>query len=195
MNHISIIVCSRTQELSNEMQQNIADSIGVDYELIVIDNSRNEYNIFTAYNEGVRRASGEVLCFVHDDVLFRCNNWGGIILEHFCDSTIGIIGVAGSHFLPSTPMYWYDSPFVSEGIINNDDGLIEQFFNTGWFKEEQKIIEVCVVDGLCLFAQRSIFKEISFDEATFNGFHMYDMDICMQALSFGYKVCVQRCAS
>ena len=65
---ISLIICSRTADISDELKQNIATTIGCEYELCVIDNSRNEYSIFTAYNEGVRRAKGDILCFMHDDI-------------------------------------------------------------------------------------------------------------------------------
>ena len=76
-NLISLIICSRKADISEELKQNIAETIGCEYELCVIDNSRNEYSIFSAYNEGVRRAKGDILCFMHEDVLFRTNKWGG----------------------------------------------------------------------------------------------------------------------
>ena len=50
---ISCIICSRNTEISEELRYNIDYTIGCDYELVVIDNSKKEYNIF-AYNEGVR---------------------------------------------------------------------------------------------------------------------------------------------
>lgn len=76
-NLLSLIICSRKADVSQELKDNVAATIGCEYELCVIDNSRNEYNIFSAYNEGVRRAKGGILCFMHEDVLFRANGWGG----------------------------------------------------------------------------------------------------------------------
>ena len=61
---ISIIICSRKANVPKELKENIASTIGCEYELCVIDNSRNEYNIFSAYNEGIRRAKGDILCFM-----------------------------------------------------------------------------------------------------------------------------------
>jgi hypothetical protein len=43
---ISIIICSRTQTISSDLFENIKDTIGCDYELVVIDNSENTYSIF-----------------------------------------------------------------------------------------------------------------------------------------------------
>lgn len=51
---LSLIICSRTPRISEELERNIAETIGCEYELVVIDNSKNKYSIFSAYNQGVR---------------------------------------------------------------------------------------------------------------------------------------------
>ena len=189
---ISIVICSRTVGVCSELRQNINETIGCEYELVVIDNSSNTYSIFQAYNEGVRRAQGDILCFMHEDVLFRTENWGQAVANHFAsDDQIGLVGFAGSHFLPNTPMYWYSSPFISQRNMNNDQGVVEEHFHEGWFGEKS-IIEVVAVDGFCFFVRKSLFDQIAFDENTYKGFHLYDMDICMQVINVGCKVCVCR---
>lgn len=186
MQKISIIVCTRQEQLPNEIQSNIASTIGCDYELVVIDNSANKYSIFQAYNEGVSRAKGDCLCFVHDDVLFRTNNWGTIISELLSDDTIGMIGFAGTHFLPSTPMYWTESPFISEHNLTNDKGNILQCFQDAYYQKGQ--VDAIACDGFCFFIPRHLFNQISFDENTYSGFHMYDMDICLQVHAAGKRI-------
>lgn len=188
---ISIIICSRTPDISRELKQNIATTIGCDFELVVIDNSSNSHSIFSAYNEGVEKAKGDLLCFMHEDVLYREEDWGVKMGKHFQDDSIGLVGFAGSHFLPSTPMYWYSSPFVSQRNLNNDEGVVEEHFHEDWFGA-MDIIDVCVCDGLCFFVRKSLFDVISFDEKTYHGFHLYDMDICMQVIESGKRVCVCR---
>lgn len=74
---LSIIICSRTKDLSHELRDNINQTIGVDYELIVIDNSLCNKSIFQAYNEGIEKSQGEILVFMHDDVKLCSSNWGG----------------------------------------------------------------------------------------------------------------------
>lgn len=188
---ISIIICSRTGVVNQNLSQNIAASIGAEYELVPVDNSKNEYSIFQAYNIGVEKAKGDILCFMHEDVLFRTDQWGKIMEKHFLDKSIGLIGFAGSHFLPSTPMYWYSSPFVSQRNLNNEEGVVDEHFHEDWFGNSD-LIDVCACDGLCFFARRSLFRTIHFDEDTYKGFHMYDMDICMQVLQSRMRVCVCR---
>ena len=40
--------------------------------------------------------------------------------------------------------------------------------------------EVVAVDGLFFAVRRTLFERIRFNETTFNAFHFYDLDICMQ---------------
>lgn len=66
---ISIIICSRNSDISPTLIENIQHTIIVDNEVNVIDNSKNTYSIFSAYNEGVLRSKYPFLCFLHKGVL------------------------------------------------------------------------------------------------------------------------------
>lgn len=184
----SIIICSRQKEIPKELEQNIAASIGVGYELVVIDNSRNHYSLFSAYNEGVRRSQGEILCFCHEDILFHTDGWGQAVREILSDATIGVLGVIGTHFLPDAPMYWWSSPFISQYSLNNDRGVVTLNDTRDYFQGH--LADVVAVDGVCFFIPRRLFSAIRFDEQSFDGFHVYDMDICMQVQHEGKRVCV-----
>jgi glycosyltransferase involved in cell wall biosynthesis len=184
----SIIICSRQKEISKELEQNIASSIGIDYELIVIDNSGDNYSLFSAYNEGVRRSNGEILCFCHEDILFHSDGWGTAVREILSDESIGALGVIGTHFLPNAPMYWWSSPFISQYSLNNDKGKVT--LNDTRDNFHGNIADVVAVDGVCFFIPRSLFSTIRFDDQAYSGFHVYDMDICMQILHCGKRVCV-----
>lgn len=43
---LSIIICSRNKIVSKELIRNIDESVGTVYELVVVDNSNNDYTIF-----------------------------------------------------------------------------------------------------------------------------------------------------
>ena len=100
---INIIICSRHKEISSELRTNLQSTIGVDFELIVVDNSQNIYSIFQAYNEGVKRSCYPYLCFMHEDILFHTQDWGEKVMAHFEDTKVGLIGVAGGHCMLNTP--------------------------------------------------------------------------------------------
>lgn len=189
---ISIIICSRKADISEELKQNIAKTIGCEHEICVIDNSRNDYTIFTAYNEGVRRAQGDILCFMHEDIVFRSQDWGKVVSKAFEDKTIGCVGVIGSWFLPNKPASWWlchaDVGTVIQGYCDKK-GKHSSFVDG--VKPAKPITDVVVVDGCWFCIPKAMFKDIRFDEQTYNSFHCYDIDICMQVLKARKRVVVQ----
>ena len=187
---ISIIICSRNKDIPSAQKENIERTIGTPFEWVIIDNSANQYNIFTAYNEGVARAKGDILCFMHDDILMHTTSWGEVIARQLTDTTIGVIGVAGSHFLSSAPLYWYAMPFTAQYNLTNDNG--KQTLEEHGQCYHDDLADVAAVDGMCFFARRELFETVTFDNKTYSGFHAYDMDICLQVLACGWRVCVTR---
>jgi hypothetical protein len=68
-------------------------------------------------------------------------------------------------------------PFIHGKVVHELDGrLILSVYS--WMRGD---VEVAAVDGLFFAVRASLFERIRFDDATFDGFHFYDLDICMQA--------------
>lgn len=187
---LSIIICSRLSDIPAQLRQNIAETVGCDYELIVVDNSDNQYNIFQAYNNGVSRARGEVLCFMHDDVLMHTNGWGRIVAKELEDVTIGMIGVAGSHIMPKVPMYWWSSPYIAQYNWETSGGVIKKNITIDTFIGD--LADVAVVDGLFFCMPKNLLSSLRFDDTGYTGFHAYDMDMSMQVHALGKRVCVTK---
>ncbi len=189
--NISIIICSRQSNIPTNLQENIAATIGADYELIIIDNSANQYSIFSAYNEGVRRANGDILCFMHEDVIMHTHGWGMRVLNHFnADDKLGCIGVAGGHVMPKAPAAWWHADIIVGGCLQTTNGktIDDRKLDS---MNGANITEVVAVDGVWFCIPKHLFEDsLLFDEKTFKGFHCYDVDICLQVRSAGYKVCV-----
>jgi len=110
---ISIIICSRKSIIDVRLSENLNDTIGCEYELIIIDNSENKYSIFEAYNLGIQRSTGNYLCFIHDDILFHTLVWGNVIKSIFqSDLNIGLIGVAGAKLKTKMPSGYWNCPNI-----------------------------------------------------------------------------------
>ena len=105
---ISIIVCSRKKDISNELRKSIECTIGVEHEIIIIDNSQNSYSIFEAYNIGQDLAKYPYLCFIHEDIIFLKEfvGWGEHLSQYLSQKTTGIIGIAGSCVVSKIPAPW-----------------------------------------------------------------------------------------
>jgi len=182
---ISIIICSKYPEISRELKENIDETIGVTYEIIVIDNSSSQYSIFSAYNKGVTQSKHQYLCFIHEDVLFKTQNWGKNLIEHLKNEKTGIIGIAGGKIATRIPASWWN---VGPGYKNLIQHYKKKNISTTETVNNQTNIkqQVVVLDGVFMSLRRELFDTISFDEEL-TGFHAYDHDISIQTVMAGYK--------
>src|ERR1044072_1025199 len=96
-NMISVIICSANERRIEKIRENVAATIGVEHELVIITNAKEIGGICKGYNAGAEQAVFDTLCFVHDDVTFLTQDWGQKALDHFNGKTPrGLIGLAGS---------------------------------------------------------------------------------------------------
>ena len=190
---ISIIICSRYKETTKNLKENIDSTIGLPYEIIHINNYQNTYSIFSAYNSGAAKAKYEILCFMHDDVLFHTLNWGIILSELLISKTTGVIGVAGSSVKSEIPSPWWISNYKNFAPQWLSYNLIQHFRsgikNMTTFDNDNplKTTEVVITDGVFMCCRKDVWYNIRFDEANYNGFHFYDIDFSMAVHRSGYK--------
>ena len=188
---ISVIICSVNQALAAQVKRNIDTTIGVPWELILMDNSVMGKGITEVYNLGGARATGDILCFVHEDVNFTTNGWGKKIMAYFnVDSSLGLVGVAGAKYKSKTLSGW------STGIADFDCCNILHIDKKG---KEQRIYSnpenakglscTVTVDGVFICARKTVWEDIKFNEADLKGFHLYDLDFSFRA-SLKHKVAV-----
>lgn len=184
---ISIIICSRNSTLSSQLSENLKETTGVEYELIIIDNPTQKYSIFSAYNEGVKKAKFPILCFLHDDIQIRTNNWGKKAIHYLNNENIGLLGVAGTPFYPKLPSSWWGSGIVSGNITHLINGL-EENQKVSYFQDQTIPNKVSLIDGVWFCMPKKIFNTVMFDEVNFSGYHFYDLDISMQVQKSGYSL-------
>lgn len=175
---ISIIICSINKTFAQQVQQNIAATIGVEWEAIVIDNTQQPKSITAVYNQGAAMARYPLLCFAHEDILFNTNDWGKIIVAAFAhDDKLGLIGVAGSKYKSQLPSGWYTgiAAFDCCNIRHlNKEGITEIiYFNPTPGALQQQAV---VLDGVFLCSPKAVWQQVLFDESLLTGFHLYDID-------------------
>ena len=191
---ISLIICSKYPETAAALAKNIQETIGVDYEIIHIDNSCRQYGICEAYNIGVERAKGDYLCFMHEDLIFHSYNWGASVEYYLGNGATDMLGIAGSFYVPAH----YDWRFGKLGYVNLIQGLHTfgehpVYYNKGirW-NVTAPLKRVAIVDGcwFCIKKEYFLDGKLKFDSETFNDFHLYDSDISMQANMAGLTISV-----
>lgn len=184
---ISIIICSISSDRLRDIRQNIQQTVGVEYEVIGIDNSEKGWPIAKVYNYGAEQAKFPYLFFVHEDVRFHSCNWGEFIIEKLKEPSCGVIGFAGSKIRLNCYTGWgsigkYDVVHLYQGLPN---GLTE--FRVAHSYLESPFEEVVVTDGLGMFVKKELWKRYPFDEEVLQGFHCYDIDFTLQVFAAHYK--------
>lgn len=187
---ISLIVCTKNKESITKLALNIEDTIGVAYELIIIEDSDGSKGICKAYNEGAAAARFDVLCFMHDDIEYETQNWGPVLCRLLADRSIGLLGIAGGIVKTKIPSDW-------KGRFEGEEIHMVQHYR---FRDEEPLLcrenysgqalaDVVSLDGTWLCSRKDVLNKVHFDEITFSGFHGYDMDFSLQVLEH-YRVCV-----
>ncbi|MHA4807442.1 glycosyltransferase [Flavitalea flava] len=189
---ISIIICSINPNLLSNLKRNIAETIGMPYEIIAIDNSINNWGICKVYNQGAEKATYPILCFAHEDISFVTNDWGRLVCAHFSDPKTGLLGLAGGDAKSLVPSSW------SIPVVSNEINIFQHYRSVT--EPSRHIVvrspdtlgskeRVVSLDGVWLCTKKEIFCQFTFDERTFGGFHGYDIDYSLQVNTL-YKVYV-----
>ena len=182
---LSIIVCSRNKTLSKSFVENIISTVGTVHEIISIDNSKNEYSIFSAYNLGFAKSKYPYICFVHEDVSFLTQNWGIKIIEHLQIPKTGLIGLAGGDLATRIPASWSTLMSCVNIVQSDRTGKKPTRLILLPVNQKESRRSVILLDGVLMCMKRELLKKIHFDEQ-FKGFHGYDFDISIQSTLAGY---------
>lgn len=180
-------------EICNKLKENIELTIGVTYELLVFNNRIENKSICEVYNTGVKNSKYEILCFLHEDIIFKTKNWGGIILGYYQNSEIGLLGVAGSYYYSLSPVGWFGTNEKEMNILlntkstNNEAKLLYQTRNPN-----KMLSEVAVIDGVFMSTRKNIFNSVSFSEDLLTSFHGYDIDLSLQIFQTNKKIVVTK---
>lgn len=170
---------------NTKFKQHLLDTIGLsDVEILEYEN-HNQYSLTEVYNRGLNDSKNDIVVFCHNDILFNQKYWGKRVLEHHTKKPeYGILGVAGTSYMPKSGMWWEISGEMVGQVYHQKDGK-------RWLSEYNKsfgskIIDSIVVDGVFFSVNKTNLKT-SFDE-DFKGFHFYDISFCLSNFINGVKI-------
>ncbi|RDC54751.1 hypothetical protein DU508_19805 [Pedobacter chinensis] len=191
---ISVIICSIDQNALELVKQNISSTIGVEHEVIAIDNLNSDKGICSVYNKGATLAKYSLLCFLHEDIIIKTNDWGKTVLKVFFDENVGLLGIAGSTYRSSVPSGWFP-PYefgtttwrlnIIQGSRYKNKEEKHEYFNP----RKERLSKVTCIDGVWFCTTRQIAQTIKFDDHLLSGFHGYDIDYSL-AVGQHYEVLV-----
>jgi glycosyltransferase involved in cell wall biosynthesis len=176
---ISVIVCSTNTAEKARFLESLSSTIGVVYEIIIIDNKAGAMGICEAYNKGILQANFDILCFCHEDIVFNTSDWGFVLSAILEDSSIGLAGVAGAMYKSKTPGSWTSTAekYYRINMVQKKNGdTTETHRNTS----PGFTSEVVVLDGCFIAGKKQRFVKYPWNESFLKAFHLYDIDICLR---------------
>ena len=182
----SIVVCSNRPERAAVVRDHYA-SLFRDHphEILLIEDA---VSLCEGYARGVRRSRGRYLVFSHDDVELVTPDAAGRLEQHL--SQWDVVGIAGTTRLIDGAWGTIGDPYCFALVIYPEaDGLYAvKCIGAG----PLCVSAVQAFDG-CFFAcRREVAETVGFDEVTFDGFHLYDVDFTFASYLAGFRQAVCR---
>ncbi|MBS4095591.1 MAG: glycosyltransferase [Sulfuricella sp.] len=180
---ISVIVCSIDEAKLEKVHANYAERLeGEDWEFIAIRDARS---LSEGYNRGLAQSNGELLIFSHDDIEILSPDFRHKLKCYLnaCD----LLGVAGTRRLIGPSWVKAGWPWLHGQVTHpeRDSGAFKICLY-GVTTPLQPDIQA--LDGLFLACRREVAEQVGFDEATFDGFHFYDLDFSFSAFQAGFRL-------
>lgn len=173
---LSIIISSYQPHYYQALEKNIAETIGIPYEVIKVDNP-GKMGICEAYNHGAQKAQYDYLLFLHEDVLFETKDWGRILINLLNTENIGCIGIAGADYIPEVPIGWWMIKNHCYSHITHAN-LINQKVHKFTFSSNSGLKKVNFIDGVFIACPKKNWLTIKFDERL-KGYHAYDISFSL----------------
>lgn len=180
---ISFVVCSIDPAKFNPLAQSLAEKMaGEPYELVGIHDAKG---LCEGYNRGAARARGETIVFCHDDIEILTPRLAPR-LKHAM-SQFDIVGIAGTSRVIGSLWSFAGPPYLF-GQVAHYAPSVKQY-DVSVFATPRPLIDgIHALDGVFLSVRRSVLERIRFDESTFDGWHLYDMDFTFAAHLAGFRI-------
>ena len=180
---ITIVYCTR--ESNPEHTEHLIKSSGLHKNAEVIEIINNGESLTKCYNRGLKQAKNDIVVFCHDDISIETKQWGKKLKRLYDNNEeYGILGVAGSKFLPESGQWWAKRKKMYGRVKHTSDG--KSWLSAYSPDINNDIEDVVVVDGVFFSIHKGRIKK-DFDESV-EGFHFYDVDFCFQNYLEGVKV-------
>lgn len=182
---ISFIICSIRPDKLAAIRARI-EALFRDHALEVIGLT-DARSLAEAYNRGAAQAKGEWLVFCHDDIALPQDDFADRLFAHL--AAHDLIGLAGATKLVDGHWERAGWPHLHGQILHRPaDGQGWVYYCAGL--QAPVMTGSTALDGVFLACRRAVWESVKFDAATFDGFHLYDIDFSHRAARAGWRLAV-----
>lgn len=184
-NNLPISVVIPTRKIDDQYLKHIQKMFShPKTDILVYENDGGE-SLAKIYNNGLKDAKNDIVVFMHDDLILETKNLTPKIIRLFeKNPEYGIIGLAGTDNLISG-MWWQDRSSMY-GVVGHEHEGKRHVNNYSKGDYGEKLKEVVVIDGLFMMVHKQKIKH-TFNEQ-FEGFHFYDLPLCIENHIDGVKI-------
>lgn len=184
-NNEPISVVISTRKIDDEYLKHVEKMFSHPKTEILVYENDGVNSLPEIYNIGLNESKNDIVVFIHDDLILETKNITPKVIRLFeKNPDYGIIGIAGTDNLISG-MWWQDKTSMYGIVGHEHEGKRHvNHYSKGDYSE--KIKEVVVIDGLFMMIHKQRIKH-KFNEQ-FEGFHFYDLPICLENHLDGVKV-------
>jgi GT2 family glycosyltransferase len=180
---ISIIICSIDPDRFRAVCEMYGRVFaGESFEIVAIHDAQG---LAEGYNRAVTAAKGDLVIFSHDDVEVLNADFKHRLIDHMAHADL--VGVAGATRVIGGAWASNAPPYVFGQIAHQREKGFEVIL---WGVPKRRIDGIKVMDGVFLCARRPVVEKVKFDETTFAGFHLYDVDFTFRAFLAGFRLAV-----
>ncbi len=213
-NRVSIVICTRDAKniLKVCIDSIIQKTTYPNYEIIIVDNGSVEPETFKYFdeikkhefvkivridcpfnysylnNEGAKHASGNLLCFLNNDIEVITPGWLEELVMHAQRKEIGAVGA--KLYYPNGLIQHFG---IVTGIMGGVAGHAFKYFGgnaDGYFGRLRVVNNVSAVTGACLMTRKVVFESVGgFDEVNL-AVAYNDVDLCLKILAKNLRIVV-----
>lgn len=213
-NKVSVIICTRDAKniLKVCIDSIIQKTTFPNYEIIVVDNGSIEPATFAYFdelkkrdfikvvridcpfnysflnNEGAKYASGNLLCFLNNDIEVITPGWLEELVMHAQRKDIGAVGA--KLYYPNGLIQHFG---IVTGIMGGVAGHAFKYFSgnaDGYFGRLRVVNNVSAVTGACLMTRKDVFESVGgFDDVNL-AVAYNDVDLCLKILAKNLRIVV-----
>jgi hypothetical protein len=184
-NNEPVSVVISTRKIDDEYLKHVEKMFSHPKTEILIYENDGVNSLPEIYNIGLNDSKYDIVVFIHDDLILETKNITPKIIRLFDKNPdYGIIGIAGTGNLISG-MWWQDRSSMYGIVGHEHEGKRHvNHYSKGDYSENLK--QVIVVDGLFMMVHKKRIKH-TFNQQ-FEGFHFYDLPICIENHLDGVKI-------
>jgi glycosyltransferase involved in cell wall biosynthesis len=175
-NNIVVVFSSHlSEEVNQKFINHIHETIGAKHTVVCYPNF-NQFSLAQIYNDAlkVHKVDNCIFVFCHNDLIVKTRNWGKVLLNQFNYNDYGIIGIAGTTFIPASGMWWEDRSKMY-GIVEHTNTM------STWVSEYSNpyngVKPTVMIDGLFMGVDPD--KIVRGFNENYGLFHFYDISFCV----------------